>query len=837
MSVSLAAVALAVPAAAQDQPASDQATGDQQGANGEDVIFVTAQFREQNVQDTPLAITAVTAEMMEAKSQTNLAQVADSAPNVTLKPQGASFGPSVTASIRGIGQADFNPAYEPGVGIYIDDVYYPQLIGAVFDLLDLERVEILRGPQGTLSGRNSEGGSIKMFTKRPTGSGDAYVEGTYGSRNRMGLRAGVDFGITEDLFARISGVFKQQDGYVDQLDFGCVFPAGGSTTFTANDGTTQLINPAGGVPAVQASGDCRIARLGEVGYEAIRGALRYNPSDAIDINLTAEYTHDEHTATGEVLIATNVITSPNTNIGPVPYDDRFICGEFCTFSSYSSPAINFIGLATPGGLAGPGQPLLATQRSNRSLYEGFNLAANAHFVLNDMFSIDNILAYQEWDSEFGVDDDLSPIALSGGANDLTHWNWSEELRLNAELADNIHAVLGGYYFKQRTDYFSYQDLRYINATIPGLGTVGVFPLQFIQPDETPAESLAGFANVSWEITDGLTFDGGVRYTDESKEYHYFRQNPDGTVNPYLDNVGAAYGEGYSGPDTRDIDGDGNTTETVTALSGAVATYKGSRWDWRAALNYRVSDEVMFYASYSTGFKGGGTNPRPFYASQVISFNPEVLDNLEAGIKTDFWERRVRLNLSAFYGWLSDAQIGTAVCPDGSVPCAALINGGDAREKGLELETTIRPVDGLMIDGSVSYIDFEYTRLAPGSTTAIDDPRAGLPEWKWTLGAQYEIDAGSTGTFTPRVDVLYQDKVYTGFKYQTVPQYIPAYTVVNARLTWLNAGEDLSVSLEATNLFDEYYYVTVFDLRAAGAGLDKAQPGRPREWAVTVKKTF
>ena len=811
-SVSLAALAVAAPGAAQD----DQSTQPAEAAADSNEILVTAQFRTQNLQDTPLAITAVNAETMEAKSQTNLAQVADSAPNVTLKPQGASFGPSVAASIRGIGQADFNPAYEPGVGIYIDDVYYPQLIGAVFDLLDLDRVEILRGPQGTLSGRNSEGGSIKMFSKKPTGSGEGYVEGTYGSRNRIGVRAGVDFALTEDLAARLSGVFKQQEGYVDQLDFGCVYPAGGPATFTANDGTTQLVNPTGGVPAKQGAGDCRVAKLGEVGYQAIRGALRYNPSDALDLNLTAEYTHDEHTATGEVLIATNVISNPNTNIGGVPYDNRFICGKYCNFSSYSSPAINYIGLLTPGGLAGPGQPLLATQRSNRSLYKAYNLAANAHVQLTDMISIDNILAYQNWKSDFGVDDDLSPIPLSGGANHLDHWNWSEELRVNLDINDAINVVLGGYYFKQRTDYYSYQDLRYINAA-PG---IGLFPLQFIQPDETPAESKAAFANVGWEILPGLTFNGGLRYTDESKEYRYFRLNPDGTVNPYLDPIGAANGAGTPG-----------------ALTGAVATYKGDRWDWRAALDYRVNDQLMVYASYATGFKGGGTNPRPFYASQVISFDPEVLTNWELGAKTDLWDRRLRFNLTGFYGKLKNAQIGTSICPDGSVPCAALVNGGNAREWGVEAETTIRPVEGLMIDGSVSYINFKYTSLIAGSTTALDDPRAGLPEWKWTVGAQYRADLGDFGSLTPRVDVMYQDELYTGFKYNGVPQYIPSYTLANARLTWRNEAEDLSASLEVTNLFDKYYFQTVFDLRAAGAGLDKAQPGRPREWGVTVKKTF
>ncbi len=630
---------------------------------------------------------------MEAKSQTNLAQVADSAPNVTLKPQGASFGPSVAASIRGIGQSDFNPAFEPGVGIYIDDVYYPQLTGAVFDLLDLDRIEILRGPQGTLSGRNSEGGSIKMYSKKPSGEDGGYVEGTYGSRNRIGLRASADFKLTDDLYGRVSGVFKHQNGYVDQLDFGCVYPAGGPATFTANDGTTQQRNPAGGIPAVQAQGSCRVDRLGEVGYQAARAMLRYNPSSAFELTVSGEYTHDEHTAAGEVLAATNVVNDPNANINGVPYDNRFICGKFCNFSSYSSPAIIYNGLFTPP----EGQPLQATQNSNRSIFDGYNLSANAHIGLNDMFSLDNILAYQNWTSTFGVDDDLSPIPLSGGYNHLTHWNWSEELRLNAKLAPGINAVLGGYYFKQETDYFSFQDLRYI----------GVFPLQFIQPDRTPAQSKAAFANISWEVVPNLTFDGGVRYTQESKEYHYFRENPDGTVNPYLDPIGYYYGAGYVGPDTLDKFpgqafsppfipvGNGDTTEIVSALNGAVARYEGSRWDYRAALNYRFSPAVMAYASFSTGFKGGGANPRPFYASQVISFNPEALTNWEAGIKTDLFDRRLRFNLSGFYGILRDAQIGVSTCPDGSTPCAALLNAGNAHEKGFEAELTARPVDGLL----------------------------------------------------------------------------------------------------------------------------------------------
>lgn len=813
LSASVAAITLATPATAQEAGANE--------------IIVTAQFREQNIQDTPLAITAVTAETMEAKSQTNLAQVADSAPNVILKPQGASFGPSISVAIRGIGAGDFNPAFEPGVGIYIDDVYYPQLTGAVFDLLDLDRVEILRGPQGTLSGRNSEGGSIKMFSRRPSGGNEGFVEGTYGSRQRIGIRAGIDFALTENLFGRISGVYKHQNGYVDQLDFGCVFPAGGPATFVANDGTTKLVNPEGGIPRIKGEGDCRVDRLGEVGYQAIRGALRYNPSDAVDINLTAEYIHDSHTAAGEVLNATDRIDNPNTNVGTsapqyaggfpgVPYDNRFMCGKFCSFSSYSSPAITFFGVATPPG----GEPLIATNNTNKSVYDAYNLAANVHVELSDSISIDNILAYQSWDTTFGVDDDISPIPLSGGFNSLTHWNWSEELRLSAKIADTATIVLGGYWFEQQTNYFSFQDLRYIQVA-PG---VSLFPLQFIQPDQTPADAKAVFGNVDWEIVPGLTFNGGLRYTEESKQYHYFRYYPDGQINPYLDPIGAVDGEGAPG-----------------ALTGLVARYKGDRVDWRAALNYRFSDAVMAYASVSTGFKGGGTNPRPFFASQAIGFNPEVLTSYEVGLKTDLFDRRLRLNVVGFYGELKDAQIGVTECPVEvpleRTPCAATINGGDAEQKGFEIEMLARPFPGLSIDGSLSYLDFKYTELNPNASITLDEPFAGVPKWKWNIGAQYEIPLGSAGTLTPRIDVAYQDDIYTGVSYQDEFVFIDAYTVANARLTWQNEDRDLSVALEVTNLTDKYYYVSLFDLRAAGAGLSKAQPGRPREWAVTVKKTF
>src|SRR5687768_15598505 len=190
-------------------------------------VTVTAQFREQSVQDTPLAITAVSAAQLEARNQTNITEITNQAPNVTLKPQGATFGPSIAASIRGIGQVDFNPALEPGVGIYVDDVYYATLTGSMLDLLDLDRVEVLRGPQGTLAGRNSIGGAVKLYSQKPKGDGSGYFAATYGTRDRVDLRGSADFALSESVSARVSGVSKRQRGFIARRDYGCDFPNSG----------------------------------------------------------------------------------------------------------------------------------------------------------------------------------------------------------------------------------------------------------------------------------------------------------------------------------------------------------------------------------------------------------------------------------------------------------------------------------------------------------------------------------------------------------------------------------------------------------------------------------
>src|SRR5271167_1399813 len=251
-------------------------------------IVVTAQFRQQNLQDVPVAITAVTAEMMEERGQRTLHDLGQQAPNVTLVETGGAFGPGMTASIRGIGQADFDPAFAPGVGLYIDDVYYTSLTGSNFALLDLERVEILRGPQGTLSGANSEGGSIKLYSVKPQGNDTGSVAVQYGQRNLINIQAIGDWALIPDnLFVRVSGVSHYEDGYLTRYDYGCLGPASG---IPASGGYNQ---------------NCAAGKEGGKDFHAGRLALRWLASDNFEANLVGDVSIDNSESAAVTLLAVN----------------------------------------------------------------------------------------------------------------------------------------------------------------------------------------------------------------------------------------------------------------------------------------------------------------------------------------------------------------------------------------------------------------------------------------------------------------------------------------------------------------------------------------------------
>jgi iron complex outermembrane recepter protein len=536
---------------------------------------VTAQFRSQPLQDTPIAITAVTADMIENRSQNDLSSLANQAPNVNLRETGGAFGPGMSASIRGVGQADFNPALEPGVGVYIDDVYYASLTGANFDLVDVDRVEILRGPQGTLAGRNSIGGAVKLFSAQPKGDNTGSIKVGYGSRHLFDVRAVADVSLVPDkLFLRASGVSRNQDGYVNRYDFGCS-------------------HPGSGVPNNGQQADCFLGTEGGKSYQGGRVGLRFVASDNVEVNLSADAIQDNSEVAAVVLQGVNPAANGavlSSQFG-VPYDTRFLPpDQFTSFASFAGRT---------------GTNLYQFEPKTKTFNWG--TAATIDWHISDTLSFKSITAYRAFDSRWVEDNDVSPLAGSLGAEHLYHDQISQEFRLNGALAgEKVEYTIGAYYFDQTTTYQTHQILTYAGN------------LDFLGDDPVEADTYAGFVNATWHITDAFNLNSGVRYSKESKDYHYSRNNPDGTPHPLLG-----------------------------ALNGVVGAYEGSKVDYRLNADYRWNPMLMTYVGVSTGFKGGGTNPRPFFAGQVQPFDKETITAYEVGAKTDLFERKVRLNVSLF----------------------------------------------------------------------------------------------------------------------------------------------------------------------------------------------
>ena len=818
-------------------------------------IVVTAEFRQANLQDTPIAITAVNAAMLEARGQTDVSQIAAQAPNVTLaaQPQGGGIG--LIAYIRGIGQTDFDYALDPGVGLYVDDVYIPTLSSSLMKLMDLDRVEVLRGPQGTLAGKNSIGGAIKLFSAKPTGSGEGYLEAGYGSFNQINVRGMADFALTNNLFARISGISMSHDGWVDVVDYG-------------------LTHPNSNVPANNARGAYHVTNhLGSQHVTAGRLALRWQPSDALEVNVSADYT-DEHDSAGpEVLIAAGAKATsaatfdpasvdpavnanggawlPGKNGQPVPVDCHFVpFGQYSCDTGGTLPSgvdrrymtyANFLDGMTPTQQA-PYKPYAALFNSD---FKGWGVMGNVKYNLSDAFNVTWISSFRKYQSNFGQDQDATPVPIAQLDNQLNHHAMSQELRLNGGFGDGFFDfTLGGFYMEQHARYTARVDLNYAG-------------IDFIHgPDTTPSTSKALFFNATLHPTDAWSVSGGVRESWDKKVYTYYRSNPDGTVpfreatNLFIPGVPAC--EFFLGAPTAGPTGIGNTPNCLlTGLYGVSGQFKGRRTDWRVVTDYRFSPGFLAYASVATGYMGGGINPRPFFGpsagdcnapgyvapapcNQIRPFNPETLTTYEVGFKSDFFDRRLRINAAAFYNKFNDIILTLSACP--SIPCIQPRNVGKANVKGAELEVTAYPVDGLEFDGSMSYIDFKYNKasVAPAGLTG-NEVTPFTPKWTWSLGVQYDYHLANDSTLGARVDAAYQSKIYTE-TFNTQWSRIPSRTIANGRIYYKAPSDDWELSVEVKNIFNKYYFITKSDITTA-FGEVTGQPGMPRTWLATIRRNF
>ncbi|WP_336978977.1 TonB-dependent receptor [Altererythrobacter fulvus] len=816
------AASMATPAFAQDE-------GEDTSAVRPNEIIVTAEFREAKLQDTPIAITAVNAEMLEARGQTDISQVAAQAPNVSLRPQPQNGGSGLIAFIRGVGQTDFNYALDPGVGVYIDDVYIPTLSSSLLELIDLDRVEILRGPQGTLAGKNAIGGAIKLFSAKPKGDGSGSLKVEYGSYNELSVRGMADFAITPNLAMRVSGMSRGNDGYVAMLDYGQTHP-----TSNVNVGNNS-----------RGSGNADYASMGGQNIIAGRAALRWTPVDTLEVNISGDYTREKSEAIPVVLLAAGAAsgnfdpTSTGQSVDgngtpllvgkngqPVPLDCRFVpAGPYSCdtggnlqgydprFVSYS----NFMDAMDPSVQA-PFKPYFALPITQ---FQGWGVHGNFTYDISDNVQLVYIGSYRAYTSKFGQDQDGTPVPIAQLDNQLDHHAFSSEVRLNFSAGDGlVEGTVGGYYLNQEGTYTARVDLNYVNPTIDFLHG----------PDSTPSTTKAVFGTVTLHPTDAMSITGGLRYTKDKKDYTYFRRNPDGTL-PNGFNCFVANGP-YSEPNC-----------LLAGIYDVTGTFEGDRWDWRIVGDYRFSEEFLAYASVSTGFKGGGVNPRPFVADQALAFNPETLTTYEVGFKADLFDRRLRLNGAGFINKYNDITLGKLVCPESSLPspCLRPDNIGSADVKGLELEASIFPVDGLSIDGSFSYLNFKYTSpttgtppVLVGSSIPADGITPYTPEVSYSIGIQYDHET-DVGTFGIRFDGSYQGKLFTTAE-NTSWSEIPGRFIGNGRLSWTDKDSDWKVSLEVQNLFDKYYFQSVSDATTS-LGIVSGVPGKPRTWSVSVERKF
>ncbi|MDX1404351.1 MAG: TonB-dependent receptor [Woeseiaceae bacterium] len=769
-----------------------------------DEIIVTAQFREQRLQDAPLAITAVTDVMMQQRSIDSVWQVARFSPNVNMVPMPGPFGSSMAAFIRGIGQDDFNFAREPGVGLYIDDVYFPTLTASLFEVMDLERVEILRGPQGTLQGRNSIGGAVRMIARKPTGEGPGYAEVGIGSYSRISGRAGGEFSLSDTLSARIAGTFLAKDGYQTVLDFACYDPA----TAAANNITSSGIG----------SGSCTIGKLGGRDYAAGRAHLRWQPNDQWDISLIGDFANDDSDINANTLISAE--TTPNPPAAPGPqnampgYGNHFVPPNmFTTFETFCDDNTNPLG---PTSLTGP----WCTEPINH--VETWGLALTVDVDINDNLSFLSITSYREFVNEWATSTDGSPIAGETGWNDASGDSFQQEFRLQGAFGDGFDYTLGLFWFEQDN-----RNAARIDIVYPG--TAVFSPFDFITDEDFDSESLGVYAQGVFHLTDNFNITAGARYSDEEKFQVTRRKDPatgGATGSTIFAFVGCA--------------------DPVTGECGR-NTFKTDRVDYRVAVDYRWNDMFMTYASYATGFKSGGVSPRYFFANQFIPYDEEEAVGIEIGFKSDLADNTLRVNGAWFLNEYDDQQLGSPICPDlvPSAPCLADRNMVDAEISGFELEATWVPTDSLIVDASLAWIDNDFTRIDPNiSPTFIQTssvPEA-TPETKYNVGIQYSIPMASGATLTPRVDVLWQDEV-NGFNEtraigfdQTRPIAIDDYTLVNARLNWVAPDGDWEVSAALTNATDEEYFLSLFDLSSFG-GWSGGMPGWPREWSLTLRRNF
>ena len=479
-------LAATVAAAAGDAPS---AAGDQL-----EEVIVSARFQAEQSQRTPLAISTVTAQMIEERGITSVADMSASLPNVTFVQSGQQYGRSVTAFVRGIGQADSSIAFNPAVGIYLDDVYIGGITGANLDLVDIASVDVLRGPQGTLFGANSEAGAVRIHTIKPMGDDSGYVSIGYGSYDHVKITGGFDISLIDNvLFLRASGVSDKQQGYQKVFDYACLAQSNPSL----NAGNLPLI----GTPA----NGCKLGTFGGTDVNGGRVALRWLPVENLEVNIAADLLNDTGEPQANTLIALNQaelasLNTKLTNAGlGVQLDNRFLPpNPYVSYDSSYDPLGNHF--------VKPTEPLM-----------NFGYSGTIDWTPSDTFQLKSVTAYRrDYGSEY-TSNSASPIqtGLSGQYSD--RHQISEEVDLSGRALNNaLDWAVGGFYYKSSAGYSGDIDL-------PGIVLPFPVVMEFYPVEASEDTNKSAFAHLIYHFTDALGLEVGIRHTNEEKNLRSARR--------------------------------------------------------------------------------------------------------------------------------------------------------------------------------------------------------------------------------------------------------------------------------------------------------------------------
>lgn len=760
-------------------------------------LVVTARRREEGLQDAPIAVSAYTGDTLDYRGVTSLSQIERFVPSLTLQNNPSFGGASNSAAIylRGVGQKEFLPTTEPGVGLYVDGVYVARSVGAILDIVDVERLEVLRGPQGTLFGRNTIGGALSITSVKPDPAGDseATISIAGGTDDLIHLKGAAHLPVNDTFAVRASIASMQQDGYVTRTD----------GTDLGNDDTLT-------------------GRL----------AFLWEPNDRLSAHVSIDATRDREEGPAMELIGidfTDLSQLQGVVLAPPP--------PMAFIHNVTTAAV---GPGQPCAVVVPGVVSITSNPGSAACYDSryigadgdnegtapafsetdlFGVSATLEYDLSDELSLKSITAYRKLESEFARDGDHSPHRISQFEDSLDQSQFSQELQLLGEH-QNLNWIVGLYYFEEDGDNENTLDFTVSNFRSGG---------------EFENEAWAIFAQATYDLTERMHLTLGGRYTDETKSFL-----PDQIIyNNYFAGISALVppGNPLAALDAPFLQAGSRILPFIEKEIDI------SEFTPMANLSFDVNDNALLYLSYSEGFKSGGFTQRVFPPivagftappgtpdlDLIPTYDPEFVEVMELGFKWELFDNRLRINGALFSTDYEELQVQVfnSVAP-------VTQNIGEASIEGIELEMVASPGNGWFIEASVSLLDAEYDSIDTGVTLigkGFDFER--VPETTASLGLSKELTLDS-GTLVLRADWSYRSETYND-AFNTPLLKTDSYDLFDASVRWTNTGGDWTVVLAGMNLTDEEYLVS----GVYGTAFQSYEGlfDRGAQWRLEVRKTF